>query len=197
MHLRQISLHSLGLQRYTFYVLTFSNDEKKRWLGCLYFLIPKDLGFASLRHIPIIKWRLNFLDITCLYCWVLSLKNINHVLSKCVQTTPCCRLASRWRVNISISSDLYEASISTGRMKVGLTLSSKNCESSHEWMPGISIAITAIFDNSANGRSHHVPDYSSVLNWKKLKTGKRKTRTFWVHVLYWTLPWVIYPQSLI
>lgn len=150
--------------------------KKKCWLACFYFLIPKDLDFASLRHIPIIKRHLHFSDITCLYCWVLSLKNINHVLSKCVQTTPCCRLASCWWVNISISSDLYEASISTGRMRVDLTLSSKNCESSHgEWMPGISISI---FDNGVNGRSQHVPDYSSILNWKKLKMGKSKTKTY-------------------
>lgn len=36
-------------------------------------------------------------------------------------------------------------------MRVCLTLDCKNCESSHgEWMPGISIAIIAVFDNSAN-----------------------------------------------
>ena len=41
---------------------------------------------------------------------------------------------------------------STEKMRVGLTLDSRNHEPSHSqgWRPGVSLAITALFDNYAN-----------------------------------------------
>lgn len=117
---------------------------------------------------------------------ILSWKNINHLLSKCVQTTPCCSLANCWWINICISNDLYGASFSTGKMRVSLTLDSKNHEPRHSWgwMPGVSIAVIALFDNYADEEQGTFQIPPKCSKWRKLKMGEgRKTRTFWGHML--------------
>lgn len=115
--------------------------KKKWWLASwvcevfcfVLFFNSQSLGLWSSkkRHIPIMTGHLNFLDITCLYCGVLSLKNLNHLLSKCVRSIPGCWPANCWWINICISNYLYRASFSTGKMRVSLTLDSKNHESSY------------------------------------------------------------------
>lgn len=143
---RQMSI-LLWESSYTFRVITFPNGGKRKgWLGfCFFNSLRFGLYSSKWSHVPTIKGHLNFrqyLDSTFVFIvFILSLKNTNHLLSKCVHTTPCWRLANCWWINIYISNDLYGASFSTETMRVGLTLDSKNHEPSHSqgWRPGVSL----------------------------------------------------------